>query len=204
MEQDLTLFEAIYSQRGIRSFRTDPVELEKIVRILDAAVRAPNGSNLQKWRFLVIQDPVTRQAIAEYYLRAWEAIVSTGYNPSPSTSSAYLAYHLTDAPVLILACIENGGGPPTLGDGASIYPGVQNLCLAARALGLGTLLTLLHLRYDTEIKALLKIPDTVATAALIPLGYPGEGQHFGGARRRPLHEVTHWDRWGNQEIPTRG
>jgi len=76
---------------------------------------------------------------------------------------------------------------------------IQNLLLAARALGLGTVLTTLHTQYEREIKALLHIPETVETAALIPVGYPAEGSHFGRARRRPLSEVVFHERWGESQ-----
>jgi nitroreductase len=106
---------------------------------------------------------------------------------------------MATVPVLILACIDQGAagpGPGPITRGASIYPAVQNLLLAAQALGLGTVLTTLHTQYEQEIKALLHIPATVETAALIPVGYPAEGAHFGQARRRPLSAVVFHDRWG--------
>ena len=101
------------------------------------------------------------------------------------SSASYLAEHMAEAPVLVLACIRHDGSPSSLGRGASIYPAVQNLMLAARALGLGTALTTLHKRYEREVKEVLGIPDNVETAALIPLGYPAEPEHFGGSRRKP-------------------
>ena len=112
---------------------------------------------------------------------------------------AELAQQMETVPVLILACIDHGEastGSGTITRGASIYPAVQNLMLAARALGLGTVLTTLHTQYEREIKALLNIPDTVETAALIPIGYPAEGVRFGHARRLPLSDVVFHDRWG--------
>jgi len=106
---------------------------------------------------------------------------------------------MATVPVLILACIDYGTagiGPGPITRGASIYPAVQNLLLAAGALGLGTVLTTLHTQYEHEIKALLRIPETVETAALIPVGYPAEGARVGRARRRPLSEVVFHERWG--------
>jgi len=106
---------------------------------------------------------------------------------------------MASVPVLILACIDHsntGPGPGPITSGASIYPAVQNLLLAARALGLGTILTTLHTQHESEIKALLHIPETVETAALIPVGHPAEGVRFGHTRRRPLSEVVFHDTWG--------
>lgn len=103
-------------------------------------------------------------------------------------------------PVLILACIEGGGGPPVSGldtRGASIYPAVQNMMLAARALGLGTVMTTLHTRFEGEVKALLGVPDDVHTAALVPIGYPSSSDAFGAGTRLPLSAAVFGDRWGS-------
>jgi nitroreductase len=120
----------------------------------------------------------------------------------PYRHGAELAQQMATAPVLILACIEHGTagtGPGPITRGASISPAVQNLLLAARALGLGTVLTMLHTQYEHEIKALLRIPATVETAALIPVGYPAQGVRWGRARRRPLSEVVLHERWGERQ-----
>jgi nitroreductase len=111
-------------------------------------------------------------------------------------SALYLAEHMGhEPPVLILACLERSGGVvPDHLTGASIYPAVQNLMLAARALGLGSCLTTLHRRREAAIKALLGIPAEVDTYALIPLGWPA--RPFGRLGRRPVAEVTYYDHWG--------
>lgn len=197
---DLPLFEALYSQRAIRHYRDAPVSEEAIETILGAAVRAPSAGNTQPWRFLVIRDAATKQRLAGWYLAAWRA-ATAGMDvlSQPYRSGAELARAMEQVPVLILACVDHadrGAGPGPVTRGSSIYPAVQNLLLAARALGLGTVLTTLHTRFEAEIKALLGIPDRVETAALIPLGYPAEGERFGGARRRPLAEVVFRERWG--------
>jgi len=96
----------------------------------------------------------------------------------------------------VLACIETGGGSTNITAGSSIYPAVQNLMLAARGLGLGTVLTTIHKGREAEVKALLGIPANVETAALIPMGFPGEGARFGPTRRVPVDEVAYRDRWG--------
>jgi nitroreductase len=128
------------------------------------------------------------------------------------SSGSYLWDHLGEAPVLLVACLRREALPPAaalppavqarLEDereyvirraGASIYPAVQNIILACRALGLGTLITTNHMLYENEVKALLELPDEVQTYALMPIGYP-EGS-FGPVKRRPLSEVVHLDRW---------
>ena len=203
---DISLFEAIHTQRAIRRFTGEPVSDEVIERVLEAAVRAPSGRNTQPWRFVVIRDAATKREIGEYYRLACED-AGIGREPIPGLSKkvnesvAHLANHMGDAPVLILACYEylteDTVGPSTLLTGSSIYPAVQNLLLAARALGLGTALTTVHSMFESEIKALLGIPANVQTAALIPLGYPSAEERFGGSRRRPVAEVTHFDRWSD-------
>ena len=204
--QEISLFEAMHTQRAIRRFTDVPVSDEAIQRILEAAVRAPSGRNKQPWRFIVIRDAETKQKIGDYYRRACEQ-AGIGQEPIPGLSKkvnesvAHLARHMGDAPVLILVCneyvSEEAVGSSTLLTGSSIYPAVQNLLLAARALGLGTALTTVHSMFEDEIKTMLGIPANVQTAALIPLGYPSPEERFGGSRRKPVAEVTHFDRWSN-------
>jgi nitroreductase len=104
---------------------------------------------------------------------------------------------MADAPVLVFACIPHLG-TSNLTLGASIYPAVQNFLLAARAMGIGSVLTTLHKRYEVEIKELLNIPDNVETVALLPLGYPADGEGYGPTRRRPVSEVIHWEKWTSE------
>lgn len=202
----MEIFEAIETLRAMRHLKRDPVPPELVRRCLEAAIRAPSGGNRQPWRFLVITDPELKRQIGEWYQDGARQLFSTGYGmerdangqvPAASLrmmkSANYLAEHMGDAPVLILACVEIQGRPSLL-SGASIYPAIQNLMLAARALGLGTTLTTLHHRHEAEIKAVLGIPEEVATAALIPLGYP-EG-HFGSGPRQPLEQVAFTNHWG--------
>ena len=198
--ENISLFDAIHSQRAIRHFSDKPVPDEAIETMLNAAIHAPSAGNRQPWRFVVMRDADLKRQLAQWYLSAWQT-VTAGMEviPQPYRHGAELAQQMATVPVLILACIDHGRantGPGPVTRGASIYPAVQNLLLAARALGLGTVLTTLHTRYESEIKALLHIPETVETAALIPVGYPAEGARFGHARRRPFAEVVFYERWG--------
>ena len=200
--QKMSLHEAMYTQRAIRNFTPDPVSDDAVATILDAAVRAPNGGNTQRWSFLVIRDREIKRRFGEWYFDAWSDLVvdmdleqTSGQPYRPSMLTQGMEY----IPVLILACLDRptpGYGPSPITTGSSIYPAVQNIMLAARALGLGTVLTTLHTKHEEEVKALLGIPETVSTAALIPLGYPAQGQRFGGGRRRPSADVTFHERWG--------
>ena len=201
----LNLFEVMYTARSIRRFRPDPVPDELVHRVLEAAIQAPSGGNSQAWRFVVVRDPELRRAIGELYEAGFREVypadlLAAESNPDRRRvirSADYLAEHMGDEPpALVLVCLERapGSAAPTRTAGSSVYPAAQNLLLAARGLGLGGVLTTLHLRREEQVKALLGIPDHVDTYALIPLGFPAG--RFGPLRRRPIEEVVHRDKWG--------
>ncbi len=200
MAEDIGLFEAINTQRALRYLKPDPVPDDLVKRVIDAGIRAPNGGNEQRWAFVVIKDPEIKRRMAPLY----GGVGRPDHGPAESTSaqratasSDYLGEHAAEVPVWILACIQNPG--TDISNGASIYPAVQNMLLAARALGLGSVLTTRVRRgYESEIKQWLGIPDGWATAAMIPLGWPQDGHRYGPTTRHPAWEVTHWDRWGAQ------
>ncbi len=202
----MDFFEVATTQRAMRRLKPDPIPDSLIRQILDAAVCAPSGGNRQSWSFLVIRDPTMRTRLGEIYREAFGELQTIPYYrdaalappDSPTgrllASARHLAEHLAEAPVLIVACIATDGAKPTLATGASIYPAIQNLMLAARALGIGSCLTTVHRFREQKVRELLGVPADVETAALIPLGYPlGK---FGRPPRRPLAEVTFVDRWG--------
>ena len=200
----LDALEAIRTTRSMRRVESRDIPDEVLRQILDAAIRAPSGSNQQSWSFIVVKNAQLKKRIQEIY----SEIASGYFENAPTTisdgsgekemsnvrsSARHLADHLHECPVLIFACIQGARNFPL---GASIYPAVQNLMIAARALGVGSTLTTFHLAREPEIKSLLAIPDDVHTAALIPLGYPTG--RWGVARRRPLSDVTHRDRFGTK------
>ena len=194
---DIGLFEAIHTQRAIRYLRPDPVSDEVIWKLIKAATKAPSGTNRQPWKFIIIRDAYTKRLIGRYYQHIIPRLRRLAKEqPRIYESATYLAKHLHEAPVLILVCVENGG-PSTLSKGSSIYPAVQNLLLAARGLGLGSVLTTFHKQYEHEIKDLLGIPDDVETAALLPVGYLDNRAQYGPTHRSPVEEVTYWEHWGS-------
>jgi nitroreductase len=207
---DPGLFEIVGSTRSMRRLKPDPVPDELIRRILDAAICAPSGGNMQRWRFIVVKDPAVKNAVAGYYRRAWHEQVGPRYRaaaPAPGMDAAafqrtmdaaqYLADHLHEAPVWIVACLDTGAAAPGRTAGASIYPAVQNMLLAARGLGLGATLTTLYLAFEKEVEAALGLPEGVHSYALLPIGYP-RGR-FGPVRRAALGDVVYRDRWGQPE-----
>ena len=208
------LFEIIATTRSMRRLKPDPVPPELIRKILEAGTAAPSGGNMQRWRFLVVTDPQVKATVGTYYKRAWDEYVGPTYRsgtPAPGTdphrfermldAAQYLADHLQEAPVWIIACLEGVGvhGVPTYWSGSSIYPAVQNMLLAARALGLGATLTTLFLRYENEVAAVFGLPADAKCYALLPIGYPMG--RFGPVRRAPLAEVVYRDQWGRPYLP---
>jgi nitroreductase len=202
MSNEIGLFKAMHTQRAVRMFKPDPVSDEDVKLLIYSATKSPSGANSQPWKFIVIRDPELKRRIGGYYLESWEASYGTGAPVPPPiqtrirASAAYLAEHMHEAPVLIMACIEHNGSPSTMSRGSSIYPAVQNILLAARGLGLGSVITTLHKRYEDEIKTLLGIPENVETAALLPIGHPTDEVRYGPTRRAPVDEVAFWDTWG--------
>src|SRR5579872_2449002 len=169
--------EAIFSQRSIRRFRSDPIPVEDLRLILEAAVRAPSGGNRQPARFLILDDPEVIRQFAPLYREAWwakrrdegrawttrEAIPPEDRN---SASAARLADEIVDVPCIVLA-LTTGRGMAS-----SVVPSVQNLMLAARALGIGSVPTTLHPQVMERVYALLGIPAEMELHLCIPMGYP--------------------------------
>lgn len=197
----MDVFEAIRTTRAMR--RLDPdrdVADRDLETIIDAATRAPSGGNQQPVRWLVVREPELRCRVGELYraqavirLQAYEAEASTNPGVAKMLRSAYhLAEHLGEAPALLIPCAE--GQPGRIE--SSVFPAVQNLMLAARALGLGTTLTTIHRGDEDSVRQLLGIPQEIRTFAIIPVGYPLG--RWGEARRRPPSEVTYWNRWGTR------
>ena len=206
MTSGTDLFEIIETTRAMRRLKPDPVPDELIARILRAGVCAPSGGNAQRWRFMVIKDRKIKEAVQVWYKRAFDEVVGPRYlasAPPPGTTKerfgrqhaavAYLTDHFHEAPVWIVACLEDGP-TPNRAAGSSIYPAVQNMLLAARALGLGATLTTRHLLYEKETEAALGLPPGVHSYAILPIGYP-MGK-FGPLGRGPISEVVYGDRWG--------
>ena len=203
------IFEAVYSQRAIRKFKEDPVSDETLRHVIEAATKAPSGTNRQPWRFLVIRDSEKRSRIAEMirvnaendpgirdYFTEGAKSDDTGRRLM-FTGALSLLNHLDQAPVYIIPCLywDDRQDPPSNNvlTGASIYGAVQNLQLVARALGLGTVLTTFQAPVLNDLRPYLGIPENALPCALIPLGYPDA--NFGPTRRLPVEDVLFWDTW---------
>ncbi len=196
----MELLEAIRTTRAMR--RLDPsrdVSDADLQTILFAATKAPSARNEQPVRWVVVRDRELRLRLGDIYreLARSQAPIAA---PDPSSAKLarsvdHLVHHLSDAPVLLVACAY---GADDVRTAAAVYPAVQNLTLAARSLGLGTTLTLRHRLAMAETRAVLGIPDDVTIFAVIPVGYPLG--RWGEAPRQPVREVAHRDRWGRPFI----
>jgi nitroreductase len=216
----LDVIEAIFTTRAQRLLKPDAIPDEVIWEILDAAIRGPSSGNRQRWGWVVVTDPSTKQLIGHWYLEAWNELSesrraklqrflgralptrdagtheSVGNVADPNLRAGiHLAHHIAEAPVWIFAVMREIRGEPTIVDGADLFGAVQNLMLAARRHSVGSTLTMLHRRKEREVGRLLGLPDDARAIALIPLGYPRSGR-FTVARRGPVESVTHWERWG--------
>ncbi len=196
----MDVFEAIATTRAMR--RLDPdrdVTDADVLTIVEAATKAATGGNSQPVRWMVVRDAGKRRQLGDVYRKSW-APVREMYAAQPDistdtqrvlNSADHLGEHMADAPVIILPCSKGEPGQAE----SSVFPGVQNLFLAARALGLGTTLTTVHRFREDEVREILAIPADVNTWAMIPVGYPTGT--WGEAKRRPVREITYWDTWKN-------
>ena len=210
---DLSVTDALLSTtRAVRK-RLDfdkPVPRQIVCDCLELALQAPTGSNRQGWRWIVVTDADTRMALADLYRKGAGAYLEDAYREASARravqdsrvfdSARYLAERLQDAPVHVVPCIVADHIPADAprrawgGLMGSIYPAMWSFQLALRARGLGSVLTTLHLQYEDEAAALLGIPDGVIQAGLLPVAYT-IGTDFKPAKRRPLDEIVHWEKW---------
>lgn len=199
-ELAMPLGQALFTQRAIR--RLDPavpVTDDELKLVLDAASKAPSGANTQPVRFLVVRSRERIEAFGRLYHEAWWAkrADELGWTvdqevpaDSPYRMAARLAAEMHQAPVVVLAFAP---GNPAIMAG-SVFPACQNLMLAARALGIGSVLTTLHPTVMGRVHELFAVPDGLSFHACIPLGRPRGA--FGPTRRHPTAETTMWDTWG--------
>jgi nitroreductase len=200
----MDLFEALYTTRAMRRTSTDPVPPEVVAAMLDAAVRAPSGSNAQNWRFVTVTDQGTKDRLGPLYREAWEALNTMIYTGARERaeqagddqslrmldSSDWLAENFERVPLWLMVFSRNDPS------GASIYPAVWNAMLAARGHGVGTCLTtILGMFRSEQVFEVLGVPvDKGWTMnAAVSAGYPTG--RWGLAKRKPAHLVAYAERW---------
>jgi len=205
--------EAMRTQRAIRRLKPDPVDDALVLHLIELALRAPTGSNAQNWQFVVVRDRAVKARLGKLNRQAWRLYGGIGRrmakNDPPMLriieAVQWQVDHFEEIPVLVVACLATM--IPILPRIAasslygSIFPSVQNLLLAARASGLGAALITLPLWSTFLARRALGLPWTVTPCAVVPLGWP-RGR-YGPTTRKPVGEVVHLDRWGNQPFRAR-
>jgi len=193
--------EAMFTQRSIRKFKPDLIPAADLKLILEAAVKAPNGGNRQVGRFLVVTDrKKIHDEFGPLYHEAWwakrrdEGHKWTTLDQIPAEDknhrgAAQLANEIKDAPAVVFALAANNG------PANSVIPACQNLMLAARVLGIGSLPTTLHAQVMDRFRAMFKVPADAAFHFCIPLGYPRGS--FGPNVRKPITETCFLGEWGS-------
>ena len=204
----MPLADAMQTQRAVRRLRSDPVDDETLLAVLELALRAPTGSNLQNWEFVVVRDPDVKHALARLNRQAWSVYRRMARSRARGDLKAarmlaavqWQADHFENAPVIVVACLHGRPWLTNMGRSAyygSIFPAVQNLLLAARGLGLGAALTTLPLWSTSMARRTLGLPRSVTPCAVVPLGWPLKGG-YGPTTRRPVGEVVHLDHYGRR------
>jgi nitroreductase len=209
----MPLAEAMRTQRAIRRLKPDPIDDALLLELIELALRAPTGSNAQNWEFVVVKDPEVKARLGRLNMGAWRLyggigrMLARGDERMLKIMKAvqWQADHFTEIPVLVVACLRGPRVPfpPVAATSyyGSIYPSVQNLLLAARAAGLGAALITLPLWSTFLARRALGLPWSVSPCAVVPLGWP-RGR-YGPTTRRPVGEVVHVDRYGNQPFRAR-
>jgi nitroreductase len=211
----MDLIDAIMTTGACRYFKPDPVPVELLERLFDAARYGPQGGNRQPVRYVVVRDPTIKKQLGKWYLEIWKSVIEraargeyrTGIGARSRTLGAatHMANHFAEVPVLVVVCAvlddlartDAALDRPGVVGGASIYPSVQNLLLAARNEGLGATITTLLCAVEPQVKELLGIPEGLITCATIPIGYPGRPLPK-KLTRGPVAEMVFADRYGDR------
>lgn len=192
-------FDVALRQRACRDFSAEPVPDDDVERILEAATHAPSAENAQPWVFVVVRDDEIRLALADLTRRVW----SSGARDSALTRlepklaadvDGGVERGLGGAPVVVVVAADTTSGVHPRAIASSIFPAVQNLLLAAGALGYGSALTTLTVAFGDELRAIVDLPEHITPMAVIPVGRPA--RPLGRPRRRPVSELTHRDQYG--------
>jgi nitroreductase len=202
MPSEMSLIDGINSLRSVRKFKPDPIPEDKLKIVLESASKAASASNTQPWEFVVVRDAKGKTRLKEPMLRTWLERLAGGSGMSSKMRNVYddateMLRNTEKVPVIVYCCVDlNRVGTSEEVRYASIYPAVQNLMLAAHALGLATCLTVhgsTSTRGESEVKCILRIPEHVKVACLVYLGYPAI--KLGHPKRKPIEKFVHYDRW---------
>jgi nitroreductase len=198
--EDVPLLEGIRTTRAVRRLKPDPVPPALIRKVCEAATFAPSGGNRQPWFFIAVTEAERRDWVAQRYRRTFLSYIGPAVEASKQPdfpaakrknllSAIHLAEHLQEVPVhLFVAGWTRRGAPQT----QALFPCIQNLLLACRAVGLGASLTTVHTAFQRELDAWLGLPENCPTAALIPIGWPIG--RYGRPVRRPVESCLFYER----------
>jgi nitroreductase len=204
----MPLVDAMETQRAVRRLLPDPVDDDTILRVLELATKAPTGGNRQGWEFVVVRNPDVKHQLARLNRQAWSVYRRVGARHGRDESSRKIvdavqwqADHFEEVPVVVVVCLHGRApvfGVPVAASSfyGSAYPAVQNLLLAARAVGLGAALTTLPLWSTTLARRTLGLPARITPVAAVPMGWP-KGR-YGPTTRKSVRDVVHLDRYGNR------
>ncbi len=213
---DMPLLDAMMTQRAVRRVLPDPVDDAVVLKCIELALRAPTGNDGQNWEFVVVKDRRVKEKLAKRYRQAWKvqsgvvirrAIARDESMAKIARAVQWQIDHFTEIPVLVVACLRLGAREgrlpfvrmPHAAESAywgSIYPSVQNMLLASRAMGLGASLISLPLWSRNSSRRTLGLPMAVNPCCIVTLGWPRG--HYGPTTRKPVDQVTHLDTYGNR------
>ena len=204
--------EAMRTQRAVRRLHTVPVSHDVLLPLLELSLKAPTSSDTQDWSYLVVEDRAQKAELAKLYRRLYRIFNPIVERQAKGDEAAlrgmrpgqWQAEHFEDLPVLVIPCYKRNikhrpVGRPQISVSSfygSVYPAVQNLLLACRAVGLGASLQTLPIWYVPKARKILGLPRSVNPVCVIPIGW-AKGR-YGPTTRRPIGEVVHLDRYGNQ------
>lgn len=203
----MDFYDLLRTNPTTRYYKPDPIAPDVLRRVMDAARWAPSGGNRQPLRFIIVRDRAKKLALKSLYLPMWQEYISVRMGSGPRSrlleAADHFANHMEDIPVFVLALARLADVHPTdhqLGrlsivGGASVYPAVQNILLAARHEGLGTALTTLHCALEPQLKPMFDIPDDISVAAVVMMGWPAQGfpQKL---KRMPLDDMLFDETYG--------
>ncbi len=211
MSDQMGIFDVMYSTRAMRRIKPDPVPEELLVKLIDAGNQAASGSNQQNGRWIVVRDKAQKEKLAELNAKVFAAYTGPGGARAGALphqteekrarmleAVRWQAEHFAEIPALVIACLQvtlpiRDTFSAGAGSGGSIWPGVQNLLLAARALGLAATPTTFAIADRNAAREVLNLPEDIQPFCVIPVGYPMG--NFGPVTRKPTPEIMRWDRW---------
>ncbi len=197
--EEVGLLEGIRTTRAIRRFSAEPVSTELIRKVVEAGTFAPSGGNRQPWSFIAVTDRQRRAWVAQRYKRAFDDYIAPARQAADGFSTArrrsmesaiHLAETLAEVPVHLFVAGWTRRGQP---QHQALYPAIQNILLACRAVGLGACITSVHLAFAREIDAYLGLPESQPSCALIPIGWPSIP--YKKPVRRSVDDCLFWDRF---------